>query len=336
MKRLSYIDSLKGLAIILVVVGHVATGYLRGGDQNALYAGLYNAIYAFHMPLFFMISGFLFSHAYSAKSASLRAEKLKRQIFNLVFLYLLYSLFMWASTVVLHRYVNTPCTVRDLLLLPVKPIKIFWYLYVLILYYLVFSCGFIARQKTAWLLLPALIFNVISFRVPNSLPFSAKNFLFYLLFFVLGMVLNEKPQLLEKKALIFTPLPLITALFVLFWHDSRTLQSIPFVNTALGLSCSLCLFGLFCQCRPLGESLALSFVGRYSLEIYVLHLHFGTFCRALFRRTSLTDPLLLTLIASVISVLVPIAVTLLCKKLGIYRYLFAPFKGRCAGKNAAA
>ncbi len=48
MEKQRWVDVLKGIAILLVVVGHVAGGELR------------NVIYMFHMPLFFFISGFLF------------------------------------------------------------------------------------------------------------------------------------------------------------------------------------------------------------------------------------------------------------------------------------
>ena len=43
------IDALKGFGIFLVVVGHICTEM----------QGLVHWIYSFHMPLFFMISGFL-------------------------------------------------------------------------------------------------------------------------------------------------------------------------------------------------------------------------------------------------------------------------------------
>ncbi|MDD4248349.1 MAG: acyltransferase family protein [Methanosarcina sp.] len=48
--RLRWIDTLKGIAIILVVVGHLSIY-----DDLGLY------IYSFHMPLFFFISGYLFN-----------------------------------------------------------------------------------------------------------------------------------------------------------------------------------------------------------------------------------------------------------------------------------
>lgn len=49
-QRLEYIDILKGIGIILVVLGHVT-----------LNSDLYHFIYAFHMPLFFIVSG-MFLH----------------------------------------------------------------------------------------------------------------------------------------------------------------------------------------------------------------------------------------------------------------------------------
>ena len=49
-QRLDWVDNLKGIGIILVVLGHVSINkYLN------------DIIYSFHMPLFFIVSGFLFN-----------------------------------------------------------------------------------------------------------------------------------------------------------------------------------------------------------------------------------------------------------------------------------
>lgn len=45
--RIQYIDMAKGLTILLVIVGHIDT-------VNVLEA----AIYSFHMPMFFILSGY--------------------------------------------------------------------------------------------------------------------------------------------------------------------------------------------------------------------------------------------------------------------------------------
>lgn len=48
-RHYDFLDAMKGMGILLVVLGHVS-----------LIEPLNTVIYAFHMPLFFFISGFLF------------------------------------------------------------------------------------------------------------------------------------------------------------------------------------------------------------------------------------------------------------------------------------
>lgn len=50
-KRIEYLDYAKGIGIILVVLGHIL---IKGNIK------IY--IYSFHMPLFFIISGYLFNY----------------------------------------------------------------------------------------------------------------------------------------------------------------------------------------------------------------------------------------------------------------------------------
>lgn len=76
-QRLGYIDELKGLAIFLVVVGHVyiiSFGFLKQ-DQSSLWDRL---ISSFHMPLFAFLSGLFMS-------GEISRYKLKSKIERLVF-----------------------------------------------------------------------------------------------------------------------------------------------------------------------------------------------------------------------------------------------------------
>lgn len=57
--RLNWIDALKGIGIMLVVLGH-----------HSLPAALDTYIFSFHMPLFFFISGFLFDFGKYSKSGA--------------------------------------------------------------------------------------------------------------------------------------------------------------------------------------------------------------------------------------------------------------------------
>ncbi len=50
-ERIAWVDGLRGIAILLVVLGHVNPPFKK-------------IIYGFHMALFFIISGFLFKDCY--------------------------------------------------------------------------------------------------------------------------------------------------------------------------------------------------------------------------------------------------------------------------------
>lgn len=54
-KRLFYLDAMKGILIILVILGHSIQDTISDYQNNFLF----RFIYSFHMPLFFAISGYL-------------------------------------------------------------------------------------------------------------------------------------------------------------------------------------------------------------------------------------------------------------------------------------
>ena len=64
MQRLEYFDKLKGMAILLVVMGHLAEHSINivGSPFNALYA-------SFHMPLFMFLSGVFAYRSFTSYSA---------------------------------------------------------------------------------------------------------------------------------------------------------------------------------------------------------------------------------------------------------------------------
>lgn len=83
-KRLPDIDILRALAIILVVVGHISLTYLP--------ADLHKWIYAFHIPLFFFISGMTLSFQ-NYQNTSM-PQLLKKRFTRLYLPYLLWALIL--------------------------------------------------------------------------------------------------------------------------------------------------------------------------------------------------------------------------------------------------
>ena len=69
--RVTWIDTAKGFATFLVIVGHVIPGLVNGGVMPRSSASdfLNTWIYAFHMPLFFLLAG-LFAVRSARRTAS--------------------------------------------------------------------------------------------------------------------------------------------------------------------------------------------------------------------------------------------------------------------------
>jgi|GEM_PF-4684223 len=85
--RYDFIDILKAFAIILVVLGH-----------SILSDDLYNWIYSFHMPLFFMISGFLISQRHlEMKNSDFAKDILYKYFYPYLILY---------GVLIVHYFLN--------------------------------------------------------------------------------------------------------------------------------------------------------------------------------------------------------------------------------------
>jgi fucose 4-O-acetylase-like acetyltransferase len=84
MKRNETLDALKGVLILLVILGHI----LHGGTLTSY---IEDAIYSFHMPLFLGISGyFLKQELFYSGFASLSKKYFYRLIIPFSFAYLVY------------------------------------------------------------------------------------------------------------------------------------------------------------------------------------------------------------------------------------------------------
>lgn len=82
-KRLEYLDVAKGFAILLMVFGHI----------EVTCEPIKVWIYAFHMPLFFVVCGMLIAHRETTNPASLKWDRiLKKRLYQLGFPYIIWSL----------------------------------------------------------------------------------------------------------------------------------------------------------------------------------------------------------------------------------------------------
>jgi len=80
-KRINYIDAAKGIGIILVCIGHAVTN--ASSAMNSTYVGVIKFIAQFHMPLFFLLSGLVFSERYAQTPFRSTLKKIKAYYYSL-------------------------------------------------------------------------------------------------------------------------------------------------------------------------------------------------------------------------------------------------------------
>lgn len=203
---------MKGVGILLVVVGH------SGCPQF-----LHDLIYAFHMPLFFLISGYLFKETYFDKKITYVLRKIKSLyipfVFWNIFFILLHNLFvsmhLLNDTFGYRGKVYYSYPFHEMMCRIFKGFALmnsesfsgaFWFIKALflgsILYLLVQS-----KMKNRWVL-PFACLGIIIARLAlvsvNILPASGETLhqvLFSVFFISIGAVLKKKNLLLKKKYL---------------------------------------------------------------------------------------------------------------------------------------
>ncbi len=329
-KRIAYIDALKGFAILCVVFGHVANGQLTDPFTQTAYFFVYNIIYTFHMALFILLSGEVFYHAY-CKETSKGGQKgrIGIQIARLSILYFLWSLILGVFRMVFAEAVNTPVSWKDVLLIPVKPIKLYWYLFVLIIFYLFFGILRLARANIWIMLSVTFLLSIGSYFLSAGLCFDIKRVLYYAFFFFTGIVLarnkgkklaSEAQKILLVALLFFVVLSIV--LCIIFWTPSRYLNDRLLVNWIIAISFSAGFYVLFQKVRWLGESKLLIYFGKHSLEIYLVHTFILSAVRYLLKRIGILTPGIHLVIGLLCGVMIPLLISFVLRKIHLYNVFF--------------
>jgi len=130
--RFYAIDSAKGVGIILVVFGHAWRGAMGAGvlPDGALFRVIDTAIYAFHMPLFFFLSGLMFLQTLRKHPAGML---LRNRVARLLWPMVLWSWLFFGLKYLAGGAANTPVVLADFPLIPLPPYEHLWFLWALFL-----------------------------------------------------------------------------------------------------------------------------------------------------------------------------------------------------------
>ena len=130
-KRETWIDLARGLAIILVVLGHVISSYHEAGlyKDSTLYNFTTQFIYSFHMPLFMMVSGCL----YSKSRHKNKNYEIKKRLLSYGVPYIVFTVLWILMKLVLSSVTNSSVSLVDILKAIFYPVSFMWFIYALLI-----------------------------------------------------------------------------------------------------------------------------------------------------------------------------------------------------------
>ncbi len=340
-KRISWPDYVKGMAIVLVVLGHllIGLGLLEDGgtSDDAGHGMTFTAftvtwIYAFHMQAFFFISG-LFSQQSSRRTArDFLAVKLRT---------IVYPYFLWSAIQILLMLAvagKTTHTVSwlDLARITYHPIMQFWFLYALFAMLVVFAVLRMLRFSPLAILVFSISLYLLSPLLPNGTWGPVEWVCKGMIFFGVGVAISRAAMTgtdsLSSKWLVASGVGCTILLTLGVWcfaplelpddmADSRYLQlfAIEPVLALLGIGM---LFSIGELLARGGRLDVLRRWGVLTLQIYVAHTIAMAATRIVLYKVFKVDDIWIHLVAGMVAgIYFPLALWWLCRKIG-FPYLF--------------
>lgn len=332
--RIVWLDSLKGLAIISVVLGHALFGFQQQKtfpESQNIISLLKNWIYTWHMPLFFVLSGVTFRIS-CLKTGIVNKEKVKRSSLNLFFIYLLFDTILPVLKIIFSIFVNNKVTLLDVGRNILLPDTLMWYLWVLIIYY--FAFGFLFNKKFSKPLLftVLLCFSIIATYLYQEIIFTqiaVKNLFFCSVFFYIGIYFKELKNILMNKVIVIIS-GLIFCLDIIYMIYTYLIVS--YRNSLIDtVFCELNAFAViiilcfaFQKFSVLENNSLLITLGKNSLVIYLLHTYLVTLMRVVVLRIGISNAAVAVIISTVVPLLTTFFIALLVPKFFVLRCIFKP------------
>lgn len=322
--RIHWIDYAKGIGIFLVVLGHVCRGLvdselLDGTSPIVQFADQW--IYAFHMPLFFFVSGLLIHSSVAKPWQTFLVDKAR----TIVYPYLLWATIQSVLMSFASSYTNASTSLMDLWRIIYEPVFIFWFLYVLlvimILYKLVYQFNSspiyfgILSIALYWLHLGGI--SDAGWTIPDLLCR-------YAIYFGIGAIVSKSSLLsIINRA---TSITLITvgvsgfltiATFV--WFQLATDELLIPLLGLLGTTATVAFAILLERFKFINF---IKLWGLLSLQIYVVHTIATSGTRMMLEKLlGISDPFTHVFLGTIAGIYLPIALHLLTQQVG-FPYLF--------------
>jgi fucose 4-O-acetylase-like acetyltransferase len=284
MKRSMEVDTLRGIACILLVFFHVVgstpTEGLRISEGHWLRSFNDFLVY-FRMPLFSFISGYVYAfRPYQGNAQGFIKGKVRRLLVPMLTVGTFYAIVQSLTP-------GANASVDNWWLLHIMPVGHFWFLEALFLIFVVVillehftALSTVARFSAVWIIC-AVLFGVADF----TNYFGARGAVYLMPFFLAGLAC-KRFDIVQPSALVAGAAALGggLAIVVLFpEHMGQQNSLAALASLAIGVSAGLLLLRSGWQSRPL------AYIGAYSFAIYLFHVFFTAASRIFLQKAGVTD-----------------------------------------------
>lgn len=331
-ERNIYLDIVKAFAIICVVFGHCIQ--CGSGDivlnQTLFYEDIvFKVIYSFHMPLFMLISGYLFGYSVVRQSWT---EIILNRIKTLIVPVLIWALIPFTYTMIQqinnNQEIGLLFVIKNYILISLGNL---WFLWA------IFWCSLIVTivrrffNDSKWVYLLGF---ALTFFVPDSLNLSLYKFMY--MYFVLGYFYNKdnfqcriRKIYLNNGALIVSGILFLVLL--LFYNRNCyiyttgycILRSTPLKQLGIDLfrfmigfaGCTFILlvfYKIFHLLKPINR--ALMYMGKNTLGIYIISTFMSIYVLNKVTGNLISINYIITIVEAFILILFSLSGTLLIKK----------------------
>ena len=160
-ERFVWINRVKLLACILVVLGHFLSGLIISDiiKDNIFLEWFSKTIYYFHVPLFFICSGYLYQNSSKVTNFKEWKDNIIKKCLALGMPYILFSIITVVMKIIASDSVNNkaPSLVHTIFLDPIAP---YWFLYILFFMF-VFTKTYQNKKDVLMISLVALVAKIL-------------------------------------------------------------------------------------------------------------------------------------------------------------------------------
>ena len=320
--REKWVDDVKVIACILVVLGHFFQSMTKANilPENDLYKWFNTTIYYFHVPLFFICSGYLYQKYSKVNSVSSWCKNVAKKALALGVPYLTFSTATWLLKTVFADSVNKQADGLFSTLV-VNPSAPYWYLYALFFIFLV-TPTFSDVKVAAIGLIVALAAKTIVLTGGYSI-YAVSTVLSNEIWFVLGMSICVFNIQLKGKRVQETIFGLLFVILSIAVYTAKISGGV--ISFTMGLlACAAVILIVADFEEKLGRGM--DFLAKYTMPIFLMHTLFAAPLRSVLLKVGVTNAVAHVVLGLGISFAGPIIAAWIMKKTRWLEFFLYPNK----------